>query len=191
MKRLLGLAMLVVFAGVSRGQIPLYLYPRDWAAPAGSAEAQHRLQDFKDRMRGDARPAIAPEGPKQFENVIQPGKRNGPVGWQGIVPSRPGRFVPKSQADRDWERLRRKSKLPTQPSKGEKHPWVLRLEHEVEADRKLKYAKQIRSDAIDATGSEQRRLVKLLHDRLWEIVENFPGTDAAAEAETILQKEAR
>jgi hypothetical protein len=57
---------------------------------------------------------------------------------------------------------------------------------EGEGVRKLQRAKQLLGDAERATGSEHERLLSLAQERLREIVEKYPQSPEALEAEKLL-----
>jgi hypothetical protein len=59
---------------------------------------------------------------------------------------------------------------------------------EAEARRKLKYAKQMIADFDHAKGEDRERLAGLGKQKLQELVEKYPGTKAAVEAQDILDK---
>jgi hypothetical protein len=92
------------------------------------------------------------------------------------------------QADRDWNWLRRHSKTKNPYVKPELTKEQAAEDREAEAGRKLKYAKQMIADFEHAHGEERERLAGLSRQKLEELIEKYPGTKAAAEAQDILDK---
>jgi hypothetical protein len=61
-------------------------------------------------------------------------------------------------------------------------------DRETEAARKLKYAKQLLKDSEAAKGEERERLSELANKKLQEVVDKFEGSNAAKEAQGLLDK---
>jgi hypothetical protein len=61
-------------------------------------------------------------------------------------------------------------------------------DRDAEAGRKLKYAKQMLSDAKAANGDEKDRLTNLANKKLQELVDKYEGSKAAKEAQELLDK---
>ena len=173
MKRLFAVMALVLFAGMGRGQVIIGPIAKPSEGRAGIDPTTGSWLSQRNGVWG------------HWGNYDGPDvSAAGPINRMPTGPSALESWIRK--ADRDWERMRRKSKSYQPPVKVEKDPHALRMDHEIEAGRKLKYAKQIMADANDASGAERRRLAKLGQDRLRELVENYKGTDAAAEAGELL-----
>ena len=93
-----------------------------------------------------------------------------------------------ARADRDWQRLLRKSKSTTPYVWPVLSPGQQIEEHEAEARRKLKYLRNIIADIDRATGKERERLIDLKFDKLDELIEKYKDTNAGVEAKKILAK---
>ena len=61
-------------------------------------------------------------------------------------------------------------------------------EHEAEAGRKLKYAKQTLADAQAAKGEEREKLMEMANKKLQEVIDKYEGSKAAKEAQDLLDK---
>jgi len=75
-----------------------------------------------------------------------------------------------------------------EPPKKEKTVESPGQEHEAEAGRKLKYAKQTLKDAEAAKGDERDHLLELAQKKLQEVVDKYEGSKAAKEAQDLLDK---